>query len=116
MCIRDRLSSIVISNWYKIEYPEFITLIRKVNIAQYKSKEDDKTLSLVESERVKEREERNAKRLKRANERLARQGLEPVKSLDDLPEDQPEIDPFLDEAANITYDLLGTGKYAIHAQ
>jgi carboxyl-terminal processing protease len=33
-----------------------------------------------------------------------------------LPEDQPEIDPFLDEAANITYDLLGTGKYAIHAQ
>ena len=94
--------------------PEFAYIFE--DIAQYKSKEDDKTLSLVESERVKEREERNAKRLKRANERLARQGLEPVKSLDDLPEDQPEIDPFLDEAANITYDLLGTGKYAIHAQ
>ena len=94
--------------------PEFAYIFE--DIAQYKSKEDDKTLSLVESERVEEREERNAKRLKRANERLARQGLEPVKSLDDLPEDQPEIDPFLDEAANITYDLLGTGKYAIHAQ
>ncbi|MEH6713880.1 MAG: carboxy terminal-processing peptidase, partial [Paraglaciecola polaris] len=86
------------------------------DIAQYKSKENDKTLSLVESVRIKEREERDAKRLKRANERLARQGLEAVKSIDDLPEDQPEIDPFLDEAANITYDLLGTGKYAIHSK
>ena len=94
--------------------PEFGYIFE--DIAQYKSKENDKTLSLVESVRIKEREERDAKRLKRANERLARQGLEAVKSIDDLPEDQPEIDPFLDEAANITYDLLGTGKYAIHSK
>ena len=50
----------------------------------------------------------------RANERLKRQGLEAVKSIEDLPEDLPEIDPFLDEAASITYDLLSTGKYAIN--
>ena len=94
--------------------PEFGYIFE--DIAQYKSKENDKTLSLVESERIKEREERDTKRLKRANERLVRHGLEPVKSLDDLSEDQPEIDPFLDEAANITYDLLGTGKYAIQSK
>ena len=31
-------------------------------------------------------------------------------------EDLEELDPFLDEAANITYDMLDTGKYAIHQQ
>ena len=49
----------------------------------------------------------------RANERLQRMGLESVASLDDLPEDMEELDPFLDEAANITFDMIGTGRYAI---
>ena len=49
----------------------------------------------------------------RVNERLSRLGLPKVESLeDDLPEALEELDPFLDEAANITYDLLSVGKYA----
>lgn len=91
--------------------PEFAYIFE--DIERYKEKKSDKTISLVESERLKEKNEMENRNLVRANERLKRQGLEPVKSIDDLPEDLPEIDPFLDEAASITFDLLTTGKYAI---
>lgn len=90
--------------------PEFAYIFE--DIAQYKKEKDDKTISLVESERVKKKEQREKKRLARANERLVRAGREKVETIDDLPEDFDEIDPFLDEAANITYDLVSTGKYA----
>jgi carboxyl-terminal processing protease len=40
-------------------------------------------------------------------------GMEAVASLDDLPEDIEFDDPFLLEAANITIDMIDTGKYAI---
>ena len=86
------------------------------DIASYKLKKEDKTISLVESERLKEKTELDSKRLARANERLLSRGLEVVTKLDDLPEEQDDIDPFLDEAANITYDLLSTGKYAINSK
>lgn len=86
------------------------------DIAKYKVKKEDKTISLVESERLKEKVEQDESRLVRANERLLRRGLPAVAKLDDLPEDQDPIDPFLDEAASITYDLLATGKYAINSK
>jgi carboxyl-terminal processing protease len=86
------------------------------DIAKYKVKKEDKTISLVQSERFKYKFEQYIKRLLRANERLQRQGLPTVVKLDDLPEDQDPIDPFLDEAASITYDLLSTGKYAINSK
>ena len=95
-----------------VKDPEFAYIFE--DIAQYKEEKDDKTISLVESERLAEKKEREAKRLSRANERLARLGKEQITSLDDMPEDFEEIDPFLDEAANITYDLLYTGKYAVN--
>ena len=91
--------------------PEFAYIFE--DIERYKEKKSDKTISLVESERLKEKNEMEQRNLARANERLKRQGLAPVASLDDLPKDLPEVDPFLDEAASITYDLLTTGKYAI---
>ena len=92
--------------------PEFAYIFE--DIERYKIKKADKTISLVETERLKEKNEAEERNLTRANERLKRQGLEAVKSIEDLPEDLPEIDPFLDEAASITYDLLSTGKYAIN--
>ena len=67
-------------------------------------------------EQESKKEESRENDLKRANERLARMGKEPVESLDDLPDELEELDPFLDEAANITFDMLDTGKYAIHQQ
>ncbi len=90
--------------------PEFGYIFE--DIAKYQQEKDKKTISLVESERLAEKNERDAERLARANERLVRAGKESVASLDDIPEDLETIDPFLDEAAAITYDLLGTGLYA----
>lgn len=48
----------------------------------------------------------------RANERLAKMGKEPVKTLEDLPEELDELDPFLDETARITFDLVEFDKVA----
>lgn len=92
--------------------PEFAYIFE--DIERYKLKKEDKTISLVESDRLTEKSEIEARNLVRANQRLQRQGLPVIASIDDLPEDLPEVDPFLDEAASITFDLLSTGKYAIH--
>ncbi|QJR82604.1 carboxy terminal-processing peptidase [Alteromonas pelagimontana] len=91
--------------------PEFKYLYE--DIEEYKKNKDRDFISLVKSERVKEKDEAKAQELARTNERLARMGKDPIKSMDDLPEDLKELDPFLDEAASITYDMLDTGKYAI---
>ena len=39
-------------------------------------------------------------------------GKAKVTSLDDLPEDLEALDPFLDETAKITFDLVSLGKIA----
>ncbi|MCW8092291.1 carboxy terminal-processing peptidase [Alteromonas sp. ASW11-130] len=91
--------------------PEF-TYIQE-DISEYNKNKDRNYISLVKSERIAEKTEAEEKQLKRTNERLARLGKDPVKSLDDLPDELDEIDPLLTEAANITYDMLNTGKYAI---
>ncbi|MFD2166569.1 carboxy terminal-processing peptidase [Thalassotalea euphylliae] len=90
--------------------PEFLYLAD--DIAEYKAEEDDKSISLNLEERKTKREERKAKRLVRANERLGRLGLAKVENLDDLPEALDELDPFLDETAKITFDLVALGKVA----
>jgi carboxyl-terminal processing protease len=84
------------------------------DIERYKIKKDDKTISLVETERLKEKAEIEQRNLLRTNERLASLGLEKVENLDDLPEELETVDPFLEEAANITYDILSMGKYAVN--
>ena len=89
--------------------PEFAYL--RDDIDRYRKEKDDKTLSLVESERIAEKDERNARALQRANERLARLGLEPIAKLEDAPEALDDIDPFKQEAVNITFDVISTGKY-----
>ncbi|ALU41778.1 carboxy terminal-processing peptidase [Pseudoalteromonas rubra] len=82
------------------------------DIARYKAQKDDIAISLVEAERTKEREERDERALKRTNERLKRLGQEPVKDLDDVPEIIAELDPYLEEAALITQDLINYGRLA----
>ncbi|MDN4504211.1 carboxy terminal-processing peptidase [Alteromonadaceae bacterium BrNp21-10] len=91
--------------------PEFAYLFE--DIVRYKAEKDDKFISLVESERKAERDEQKTRNLLRANERLARLGKEKVADLEELPDDLDEIDPFKVEAANITFDVIATGKYAI---
>jgi carboxyl-terminal processing protease len=84
------------------------------DVERYKIKKEDKTISLVETERLKEKTEIEQRNLVRTNERLVRLGLEKVENLEDLPEELETVDPFLEEAANITYDVLTMGKYAIN--
>lgn len=97
-----------------LQNPEFAYIF--ADIAEFQINKDKKFISLVEAERLEEQDENKEKRLTRTNERLQRKGLEPIKSMDDLPEDALDIDPFLDEAANITYDLIATGKFAINSK
>ena len=39
-------------------------------------------------------------------------GKEKVTSLEDLPDELDELDPFLDETAKITFDLVSLGRVA----
>ena len=82
------------------------------DIAEYKAEKDDKNISLNLVKRKEKRESGKAKQLKRANERLTVMGKENVVDLDDLPEDLEALDPFLDETARITFDLVSLGKVA----
>lgn len=82
------------------------------DIARYKAQKDDKKISLMESERLKEREESEQRALARTNARLKRLGLEAIKDLDDVPDVISELDPYLEEAALITQDLISFGRLA----
>ncbi|PKF61078.1 carboxy terminal-processing peptidase [Psychromonas sp. psych-6C06] len=74
------------------------------DIKEYQEEKDQTSITLMESERIKQREEKEQRALVRVNERLQRGGLEKVKSLDDIPDDFEPIDAFLLEAAAITLD------------
>ncbi|GAA6171810.1 carboxy terminal-processing peptidase [Colwellia sp. KU-HH00111] len=82
------------------------------DIETYKAEKDDKVISLNLEERRNKREERKKKRLIRANERLVSMGKAKIADLEDLPDDLDELDPFLDETARITFDLVNLGKIA----
>ena len=89
---------------------EFNYLLEDIGV--YKEEKDDKTISLNIDTRREKREERKVKQLARANERLVRIGKEKITSIDDLPEELEELDPFLDETAQITFDLVTLSKVA----
>ncbi|MBU1556585.1 MAG: carboxy terminal-processing peptidase [Gammaproteobacteria bacterium] len=90
--------------------PEFQYLLE--DIKEYKQNADDKIVSLKEAERVAERDDSKAQQLSRVNQRLQRLGMPTVDSLDDVPEKLEKIDPFLEEAANITADLKMVSRLA----
>jgi carboxyl-terminal processing protease len=93
--------------------PEFAYIFS--DIEEYNKNKDKDYISLVESVRLKTKKESEEKQLLRANQRLERMGLDKVLSLeDDLPEALEKIDPFLFEAANITFDMVGSGSYALN--
>ena len=82
------------------------------DISEYQQEKDEKVISLNIEERKAKRAERKAKQLVRVNERLVIMGKEKVTSLDDLPEALDKLDPFLDETAKITFDLIMLDKVA----
>ena len=91
--------------------PEFGYIYQ--DIEEYKKNKDKNFISLVKSERESEDKQQESDALSRVNERLGRMGMEAITTLDDAPEELDDIDPLLAEAANITFDLIETGKYAI---
>ncbi|MEZ2696496.1 carboxy terminal-processing peptidase [Hafnia alvei] len=84
--------------------PEFQYI--EQDIAHYKALKDRKNIvSLNYAQREKENKDDDATRLKRINERLTVAGKKPIKSLDDVPKDYQEPDPYLEETVKIALDL-----------
>ncbi|MBK5073132.1 carboxy terminal-processing peptidase [Budviciaceae bacterium CWB-B4] len=89
--------------------PEFQFIMQ--DIARYKANKDKRaTISLNYAKREKESSEDDAIRLKRINDRLEREGKSKLKSLEDLPKDYKEADPYLDETVLIAVDLADLEK------
>ncbi|MBO2700991.1 carboxy terminal-processing peptidase [Shewanella algae] len=88
------------------------------DIGEFKKHHKEKSVSLVQSERLAERDKDDQKQLARLNERRVDHGLEPLKSLDDdenVSEDEKKIetpDAFLDEAVYITLDMVDYQRLA----
>ncbi len=82
------------------------------DIADFKMHHKEKTVSLVESERISSREADEKKVLDRTNERRVAQGLATVKSMEEIKDDAEAPDPFLDETAYITLDMVDAKKRA----
>ena len=83
--------------------PEFRYVLE--DIAWYQQEKQKKTISLNEAERIRERDDLDAKSLQRTNERLVRMGKPKVNKLSDVPTEIEFPDGYLQEAANITADL-----------
>ncbi len=84
--------------------PEFQYIAQ--DIARLHALKDKRNVaSLNLAQREKENHEDDAIRLQRINERLQRQGKKPIKSLDAMPKDYHEPDPYLDETVHIALDL-----------
>ncbi|MBN3217652.1 carboxy terminal-processing peptidase [Pectobacterium polaris] len=89
--------------------PEFQYVAQ--DIARYNALKDKRNIvSLNLAQREKENDDDEAMRLKRINDRLAREGKKPLKSLEDLPKDYQAPDPYLDETVKIANDLAQEEK------
>ncbi|MCL2895578.1 carboxy terminal-processing peptidase [Brenneria tiliae] len=89
--------------------PEFQYIAE--DIARYNALKDKRNIvSLNLAQREKENDDDEAMRLNRINDRLAREGKKPLKSLEDLPKDYQGPDPYLDETVHIAQDLAQQEK------
>ncbi|MCX2957502.1 carboxy terminal-processing peptidase [Serratia symbiotica] len=95
--------------------PEFQFIMQ--DIAHYKALKDKHNIvSLNLAVREKETHDDDATRLLRFNDRLLRTGKKPLKSLDDLPKDYQQPDPYLDETVYIALDLAHLEKDQVTQQ
>lgn len=92
-----------------VKDPEFQFIMQ--DIERYKAnKEKRARISLNYVQREKESNEDDATRLKRINDRLTREGKKTLKSLENLPKDYKDPDPYLDETVLIALDLAALEK------
>ncbi|MFV9998009.1 MAG: carboxy terminal-processing peptidase [Arsenophonus endosymbiont of Dermacentor nuttalli] len=84
--------------------PEFKYI--EEDIARYRAMKASKNIiSLNYVKREKENKKADTIKLRRINERFARQGKAPLKTIDDLPKNYELPDPYLNEAVRIAVDL-----------
>jgi len=76
------------------------------NIDRYKKEQDQNRISLNEATRKAHREEREAVKLKRANERRAAKGLKPLKKGEKVAKEDQAPDTLLEEGHFILADLI----------
>lgn len=76
------------------------------DIDRFKEEQNRNYVSLEKSVRQAERDEAQARNLRRVNERLARADKEPVDEVEDAPEEFREPDPYLEETLAVTVDYL----------
>ncbi|QKJ87378.1 Carboxy-terminal protease [Paramixta manurensis] len=89
--------------------PEFQYIIK--DIQRFDAMKDKRNIvSLNLAQREKENHEEDALRLERINARYKAEGKKPLASLDDLPKDYKEPDPYLDETVQIANDLAQQEK------
>ncbi|RUO25717.1 carboxy terminal-processing peptidase [Aliidiomarina minuta] len=84
--------------------PEFAYIHE--DIERFRARRDRNYVSLVQSERDAESEADRERRLARINERLAREGKEPVEAAEDADEAYRDPDPYLQETIRITLDFI----------
>ncbi|MCE9684737.1 carboxy terminal-processing peptidase [Shewanella sp. AS16] len=89
---------------------EFNYVFQDIN--EFKKHHKEKSVSLVESERLASREADEKKQLDRINERRLAHGLKAIASLDESTDDVLAPDAFLDETAYITLDLVDAERVA----
>ncbi|NIG62182.1 MAG: carboxy terminal-processing peptidase [Serratia symbiotica] len=95
--------------------PEFQYIMQ--DIAHYKELKNKRNIvSLNLAVLEKEAHDDDATRLLRFNDRLLRTGKKPLKSLDDLPKDYQQPDPYLDETVYIALDLAHLEKEQVTQQ
>ncbi|GIU41420.1 tail-specific protease [Shewanella colwelliana] len=82
------------------------------DIAEFKKSHNETSVSLVEKERIAERETNDSKQLARLNERRIAEGLAVYATLDDADDDVTAPDAFLDETVYITLDMVDLDKLA----
>jgi carboxyl-terminal processing protease len=88
--------------------PEFQYL--REDIERYKHQTEKNAISLQEAKRKLERDQQEARRLERINERRKAKGLKPLKKGDEIPKDEEDPDALLDESSNILADLIALSR------
>ena len=85
--------------------PEFRNILDSI-LRYHALKEKSNHISLNYVQREKENKEYDASRLSALNARFQREGKKQLKSLDFLPKDYQEPDPYLDESVRIALDYV----------
>jgi carboxyl-terminal processing protease len=78
------------------------------DIQEYKKDKDINSISLNEKTRIEEQDKADSKRLARLNKRQKVLGKKPFATLEDVPKGYESPDAYLDEAVDITADLVNT--------